>query len=108
MSITEDNYKMGALHPDFQLPLVLPSFDKSVTYNQHVSLYLQLPKQLFPKHLEKKIVNYSSKDLQKRFWEDLNCRNLINAKQFAKLMCVLFSSRTKRQEILSIIETKDY
>src|SRR5690349_18584294 len=107
MSNTNNTFKMNTLHPDHKLRDVPPSFDETVTYNHHVSLFLHLPKQLFPKRVHMGVGQYTSEELDQCFWVDLNICNKKDAKQSSKLLCVLFTSKNTRQEILTIIEEKE-
>ena len=82
----------GTNHPNSKLPSVPPSFDESILYNQHVSLFLRLPNQLNP-----------GANKNGRFWSELNRRNKCLAKMIAKMLCVLYSTKQGRDNLLTMI-----
>jgi len=57
----------GTNHPECRIPAVPPSYDESITYNDHVSLFLRLPKQLLRKEIMK-IQQEPTTKMSLRFW----------------------------------------
>ena len=82
----------GSNHPDSIFPAIPPSFDESMIYNQHVSMYLRLPMRI-----------KQGSNMINRFWKDFQRRNRCNLKQVAKMICVLFSRKADRDILLSYI-----
>src|SRR5688500_8738036 len=92
----------GTNHPHCKLPAVPPSYDETISYNKHVSMFLQLPKQLQHKDSKKILLipEESDNNLSTIFWKQLRWCNQCSAKQATKMLCVLFSSKTDRSNLL--------
>src|SRR5687767_9830720 len=92
------NYANGTNHPDDLLPLVPPSYDESIIYNnQHVQMFLRTPDHK-PKHLK------NGDTFKLCFWKSFNRRNRCSAQQSAKMFCVLLAQKSSRENLLQCIE----